>query len=75
MSAQLKPSDNIKPVDPVWDAIRANAKGVVADEPALRGSIQHVASGHKTYFTSLDLPVALLRSAIDHLAGRHQALD
>jgi hypothetical protein len=56
----------------VWAEPEADPE---ADEPALRGSIQHVASGHKTYFTSLDLPVALLRSAIDHLAGRHQALD
>lgn len=39
-------------------------------EPILRGSIQHVASGHKTYFTSLDLPVALLRATVDRLAGR-----
>ncbi len=49
------------------------------DEPAaaplVRGSIQHVASGHKTYFTSLDLPVALLRASLDRLAGRQAPID
>ncbi len=48
--------------------------GPEADEapagPVLRGSIQHVASGHKTYFTSLELPVALLRASVDRLSGR-----
>ena len=39
MSVQLKPSDKIKQVDPVWDAVRANAKGVVADEPALAAMV------------------------------------
>jgi serine O-acetyltransferase len=39
MSVQLKPSDRIKQVDPVWDAIRANAKGVLADEPALASMV------------------------------------
>jgi hypothetical protein len=43
--------------------------------PVLRGSIQHVASGHKTYFTSLDLPVALLRASVDRLAGRQAPID
>jgi hypothetical protein len=43
-------------------------------EPVLRGSIQHVASGHKTYFSSLDLPVALLRATVDRLAGRQTAI-
>ena len=38
-SVQLKPSDRIKQVDPVWDAVRANAKGVVADEPALAAMV------------------------------------
>ncbi len=39
MSVQLKPSDNIKPVDPAWDAVRANAKAVVAAEPALAAMV------------------------------------
>jgi serine O-acetyltransferase len=38
-SVQLKPSDRIKQVDPVWDAVRANAKGIVADEPALAAMV------------------------------------
>ena len=39
MSAQLSPSDKIKQVDPVWDAVRANAKGIVAAEPALAAMV------------------------------------
>jgi serine O-acetyltransferase len=39
MSAQLKPSDKIKQVDPVWDAVRANARGIVANEPALAAMV------------------------------------
>jgi hypothetical protein len=46
-----------------------------AEAPVLRGSIQHVPSGHKTYFTSLDLPLALLRATADRLAGRQVPLD
>ena len=47
MSAQLKPSDKIKQVDPVWDAVRANAKGIVADEPALAAMVMaHVLNQH-----------------------------
>jgi len=45
------------------------------DTTVLRGSIQHVQSGHKTYFTSLDLPLALLRATADRLAGRQVPLD
>jgi hypothetical protein len=45
------------------------AAGQPPAEPVLRGSIQHVASGHKTYFTSLDLPVALLRASVERLGG------
>src|SRR5436190_24198568 len=40
MSTQLKPSgERIKQIDPVWDAIRANAKIVIADEPALTSMV------------------------------------
>ncbi len=41
------------------------------DDPApaaVRGFIQDVATGHKTYFHSLDLPVALLRESALRLA-------
>lgn len=41
---------------------------------AVRGFIQDVASGHKTYFQSLDLPVALLRESALRLAGHPRRL-
>ena len=44
-------------------------------EPIVRGSIQHVASGQRTYFSSLELPVALLRASVDRLAGRDRPID
>ncbi len=39
MNLQLKSTANIKPVDPVWDAIRANARAVMAEEPALSSMV------------------------------------
>ncbi len=55
----------------VWTETTGEANG----QPILRGSIQDVHSGHKTYFTSLELPVALLRASADRLAGRIRAVD
>jgi hypothetical protein len=37
------------------------------DRAQLRGFIQHVPSGHKTYFHSLELPLALLRESAGRL--------
>jgi hypothetical protein len=55
----------------VW----TEATGEDDDQLVLRGSIQDVHSGHKTYFTSLELPLALLRASADRLAGRLRAVD
>jgi hypothetical protein len=49
--------------------------GDEAQPGVLRGSIQHVASGHRTYFSSLDLPIALLKASVDRLSGRERPLD
>jgi len=38
------------------------------DHLVLRGFIQNVHTGHKTYFDSLDLPVGLLLESADRLA-------
>jgi hypothetical protein len=40
------------------------------DQPVLRGFIQDVPSGRKTYFSNLDLPVALLRESASALASQ-----
>ena len=38
------------------------------DEPVLRGLIQNVQTGHKTYFRDMDLPVGLLHESVERLA-------
>ena len=53
MSVQLKPSDKVKAVDPVWDAIRANAKRVVADEPALTSMVMAHVLNQPTFEAAL----------------------
>jgi serine O-acetyltransferase len=53
MGAQLKPSDNVKTVDPVWDAIRANAKAAVNGEPALTSMIMAHVLNHATFEAAL----------------------
>jgi hypothetical protein len=39
------------------------------DNAVLRGSIQDVATGSKTYFDAIDLPVQLLRESARRLRG------
>src|SRR5436190_22237546 len=54
MSTQLKPSgERIKQIDPVWDAIRANAKIVIADEPALTSMVMAHVLNHPTIDAAL----------------------
>jgi hypothetical protein len=37
------------------------------EQPVLRGSIQNVQTGHKTFFDAIDLPVHLLRESARRL--------
>ncbi len=37
------------------------------DQRIIRGSIQNVQTGHKTYFDSIDLPLGLLRESAERL--------
>jgi hypothetical protein len=37
------------------------------DHPIVRGSIQNVQTGHKTFFDAIDLPVRLLRESARRL--------
>ncbi|HEY1154200.1 MAG TPA: serine O-acetyltransferase [Pseudolabrys sp.] len=53
MSVQLTPSDNIKPVDPAWDAVRANAKAMVVDEPALAAMVMAHVLNQPTFEAAL----------------------
>ena len=53
MSPQAQASDRIKAVDPVWDAIRANAKAVMADEPALTSMVMAHVLNHTSFDAAL----------------------
>lgn len=44
------------------------------DSFVLRGFIQNVQTGHKTYFRNLDLPVGLLRESAQRLAAPSERL-
>lgn len=44
-----------------------------SDQRILRGFIQNVHTGHKSYFHSLDLPVGLLRESAQRLATSDRA--
>jgi serine O-acetyltransferase len=53
MNAQTKPSTNIKAVDPVWDAIRANARQIVADEAGLSSMVMANVLNHASFEAAL----------------------
>jgi serine O-acetyltransferase len=53
MSVQLKPNDKVKRVDPVWDAIRANAQAMVRDEPALTSMVMAHVLNHGNFEAAL----------------------
>ena len=49
--------------------IRLWAEPDEAHQTIVRGFIQDVQSGHKTYFHDLDLPVGLLRESAERLSS------
>lgn len=53
MTVQLKVTDKVKPVDPVWDAIRANARALVQDEPALTSMVMAHVLNHSSFEAAL----------------------
>ena len=53
MNAQSKPMADVKPIDPVWDAIRANAKAMLAEEPALGALVMANVLNHPTFESAL----------------------
>jgi serine O-acetyltransferase len=48
-----QPQPAIKQVDPVWDAIRANARAIVADEPALGSMVMANVLNHASFESAL----------------------
>ena len=53
MNAPLKSSAHLKAVDPVWDAVRANAREVVKAEPALGSMVMASVLNHTSFEDAL----------------------
>lgn len=53
MNVSLKSATNISSVDPVWDAIRANARTIVAGEPGLSSMVMANVLNHATFEEAL----------------------
>jgi len=53
MNVSLKSTAHISPVDPVWDAIRANAREIVAVEPGLSSMVMANVLNHDTFEEAL----------------------
>ena len=53
MNVSLKSTANIQSVDPVWDAIRANAQAIVAKEPSLSSMVMANVLNHTTFEEAL----------------------
>ena len=63
MNVSLKSATNILPVDPVWDAIRANARAIVASEPGLSSMVLANVLNHATFEEALAHRIA---ERLDH---------
>ncbi|MDO8358707.1 MAG: serine O-acetyltransferase [Devosia sp.] len=53
MNVSLKSATNISTVDPVWDAVRANARTIVAGEPGLSSMVMANVLNHATFEEAL----------------------
>ncbi|MBI4920468.1 MAG: serine O-acetyltransferase [Devosia nanyangense] len=53
MNVSLKSATNISSVDPVWDAVRANARTIVAGEPGLSSMVMANVLNHATFEEAL----------------------
>jgi serine O-acetyltransferase len=63
MNVSLKSATNISSVDPVWDAIRANARTIVAGEPGLSSMVMANVLNHATFEEAL---AQRLAERLDH---------
>ena len=81
MSASAKKSAEISSVDPVWEAVRAGARGIVAAEPSLANMAVSAILNHETFEQALahrlaarldhdDVSADLIRQAFAGNAGR-----
>lgn len=53
MNVSLKHKVDVTPVDPVWDAVRANARQIVASEPALGSMVMANVLNHDSFEAAL----------------------
>lgn len=63
MSASAKKSADITSVDPVWEAVRAGARQIMADEPSLANLVVSTILNHDTFEQAL---AHRLASRLDH---------
>ena len=63
MSSSARKSAEIKSVDPVWDAVRAGARQIVADEPSLANMAISAVLNHDTFEQAL---AHRLAARLDH---------
>lgn len=80
MTNTMKAASSVKAIDPVWDAVRAGARDIVASEPSLSSMVVASILNHETFEASLahrlaerlhhgDVSADLIRQAF------HDALD
>jgi serine O-acetyltransferase len=80
MTNTMKAASSVKAIDPVWDAVRAGARDIVASEPSLSSMVVAGILNHETFEASLahrlaerlhhgDVSADLIRQAF------HDALD
>ena len=53
MNVHTKSAPRVTPLDPVWDAVRENAKQIVATEPALSSMVMSNVLNHETFESAL----------------------
>ena len=77
MSASLKSSAQITTVDPVWDAVRANAEAILKEEPSLTSMVIDNVLNHDRFENALAHRLAVRLDHTDVSAGliQHAFLD
>ena len=77
MGATLKSPAQITPVDPVWDAVRANAEAILKDEPSLTSMVIDNVLNHARFEDALAHRLAVRLDHEDVSAGliQHAFMD
>ena len=77
MSVSLKSSAQITPVDPVWDAVRANAQAILKEEPSLTSMVIDNVLNHDRFENALAHRLAVRLDHTDVSAGliQHAFMD